>query len=169
MDKISGIIPNSPRVASVDLKEASPVRPGTPSFGRPEGVSSLREMNIGGETTARRGASIQQNMMDWRSKEAKQAEIVQDISDKFFGKKRSTVEAMPVGEVVQASLAPLALTSTSSRPAGFKTDDLGSFQTANTLRADLEEVMGNEDEEPAPTITQPEGLFPKGSFINYSV
>lgn len=47
MQKISGIIPSSARVSNVDMKEAPPVRPGTPGFGRMEGISSLRDRASG--------------------------------------------------------------------------------------------------------------------------
>ena len=43
MDKISGIIPNSARVAAVDMRDTATVRPGSPSFGRTEGANSLRD------------------------------------------------------------------------------------------------------------------------------
>jgi hypothetical protein len=41
MDKISGIIPASPRLKSVETAAAQPARPGAPEFGRPQGKNSL--------------------------------------------------------------------------------------------------------------------------------
>jgi|GEM_PF-1137331 hypothetical protein len=41
MEKISGIIPASPRTRVVDTSNAQPARPGAPSFGRPMGKNSL--------------------------------------------------------------------------------------------------------------------------------
>lgn len=43
MEKISRILPSNPRVQAVDLKSSAPVRPGTPQFGRPVGISSLAD------------------------------------------------------------------------------------------------------------------------------
>lgn len=40
MEKISSIIPNNSRVKSVDVQDSHPVRPGTPSFGRPVGTTA---------------------------------------------------------------------------------------------------------------------------------
>lgn len=37
MEKISGIIPKSQRMAAVDLSRSQPVRPGAPSYGRAVG------------------------------------------------------------------------------------------------------------------------------------
>ena len=91
MQKISGIIPNSNRVGAVDLKDAHPVRPGTPSFGRPEGVSTLRDSAM--ISTAARGAQeLNEKIFPERTKEAMQAESVQRISDSFFMKNRTEVE-----------------------------------------------------------------------------
>jgi hypothetical protein len=41
MEKISGIIPASPRTKVVDTSKAQPARPGAPAFGRPMGKNSL--------------------------------------------------------------------------------------------------------------------------------
>ncbi len=40
MEKISGILPSSQRIRSVDLEGHLPVRPGVPGFGRPLGMTS---------------------------------------------------------------------------------------------------------------------------------
>ena len=45
MEKISGIIPATPRVVSVDLSEARPLRPGVPSFGRPVGITNQERVS----------------------------------------------------------------------------------------------------------------------------
>lgn len=41
VEKISSILPSSPRVKAVDVTRSTPVRPGAPSFGRPQGKNSL--------------------------------------------------------------------------------------------------------------------------------
>lgn len=46
MEKISGILPSSLRVTSVDIKKTFPVRPGVPSFGgKVDKTSSLDQIN----------------------------------------------------------------------------------------------------------------------------
>ncbi|MDX9731104.1 MAG: hypothetical protein RBT63_04980, partial [Bdellovibrionales bacterium] len=104
MEKISGILPSSSRAKPVDPKEASPVRPGTPSFGRPEGVSSLRKAKIG--ETANRAATLASERDSlrgvgsrlggsgseavawkdaaWKDKDAQNAEMARELSNRFF-------------------------------------------------------------------------------------
>lgn len=43
MDKISGIIPQTPRTGSKRFNDNTPVRPGAPQFGRPEGSSEIKD------------------------------------------------------------------------------------------------------------------------------
>lgn len=43
MEKISGILPATSRVSTVDLQSSGPVRPGAPTYGRPVGSASLSE------------------------------------------------------------------------------------------------------------------------------
>ncbi len=91
MQKISGIIPSSPRVASVDLKEAAPVRPGTPGFGRPEGVSSLKERANAAASASAFKARFPGD--EPQSKESEQAESVAQISERFFGRNMRDADA----------------------------------------------------------------------------
>lgn len=115
MEKISGILPSSARVASVDLKE-SPVRPGTPAFGRPQGAAGKESVTTNGEAM-KKASEMFTHQNDWRAKDASRAAMVSEVSNNFFMKR---VE--PTGsETVAASSAPLQ---------------------------------------------QPEGLYPKGSFID---
>lgn len=145
MEKISGILPSSPRIASVDMKEAAPVRPGTPGFGRAEGVSSLRQAKMG--ETASRAAKLSQNQLDWRSKDMKNAATVRELSDRFFqGNKKAAESVMEApSEMNTAPLeAPLR-----SEPAGF--DIVALDRTTRDEGA------------------QPEGLHPRGSFVDVQV
>jgi hypothetical protein len=132
MDKISGIIPSSARVMAVDMKEAPPIRPGTPSFGRPEGVSALRGP-----------PEIEHGPLDWHSKDMQHAEVAKRLTDGFFMHKQA------------ASAAP---TSNSK----IESDEESKSEMRPELRSDLRDEI--------PTIdliaSQPEGLYPKGSFLN---
>ncbi len=81
MEKLSSILPNSPRVKSVDLSEAKPRRPGAPSFGVPMGTTSTKDrvtMSSGTDEAAK-------DLLTYKNpKDARGAKIAEDISRKFF-------------------------------------------------------------------------------------
>lgn len=115
MEKISGIVPASRRVSSVDMKNSAPVRPGTPTFGRPVGVSTLSEASK--PTTAELAIAKQKEMMDKRMPQDRGPEVIQDMADRFFMQKQSKAEAvndfdLNVGWMPEAK----------SNPAGFKSE-----------------------------------------------
>lgn len=170
MEKISGIIPGSARVTSVDMKDASPVRPGTPAFGRPEtnkGIGELKQ-ELGVNSTAQKALAAHSELADWRSKDAKHAAVVNELTDKFFIKPQKETETPTVREPSSGvSMPQLRATAmeVASRPAGFKTDSTGSFsavQSAMSRPAFFDEM----EDEALPVLKQPEGLYPKGSFID---
>lgn len=143
MDKISGILPSSARVSSVNLSDAGTVRPGAPGFGRAEGASALRDAKTG--ETAGRAAKLSQEQLDWRSKDMKNAATVRELSDRFFRGNEKPASDREIQSVIEkeVNLAPIR-TGTPSVPAGF---DFDSPQSATS-----------ED--------QPEGLHPRGSFVD---
>lgn len=98
MEKISGILAASPRVKSVDLSEAHPVRPGTPSFGRPVGTTSSRDRFTLSEQAKER--AFEDTLGGRNPKEAQQARIAEDVTRKFF---ETRVEKPPAREVVVAA------------------------------------------------------------------
>lgn len=177
MEKISGILPGSARLSAVDLKE-SPVRPGTPSFGRPEGVSSLREAMLARPaitSSATRAANLQIDQLDWRAKDQRSATIAADIAEKFFIKKERMNQMQP-GEPERMMNSPaifiVAPEAVSSKPAGFKTNSVGSLSAASgnaPVDSTLFEENDSAMEIEMPELAQPEGLFPKGSFIDREV
>lgn len=142
MEKISGILPSSPRIASVDMKESSPVRPGAPGFGRAEGTSALRQAKIG--ETASRAVKISQDQLDWRSKDMKNAATVRELTDRFFQGNRSAAEPT-IDDTPEMNTAPLA-SGRPSKAAGFDTAIL--------------------DRTTRDTESQPEGLHARGSFLD---
>ena len=91
MLKISGIIPNTARVASTDLSDAHPVRPGVPTFGRPVGRSQSGDFNVRTELP----------MMDIRTaRELEHSQIVNNITNDFFmNKKRDVAEPIGIGNI----------------------------------------------------------------------
>lgn len=83
MEKISGILPSSARITSVDLKSSGAVRSGTPNYGRPVGLNSVTERE---NLAATRAQSAHVNLMKNRSLDP-QSKIVHDMAENFFNKK----------------------------------------------------------------------------------
>lgn len=86
MQKISGILPNTPRISSVDMKDGQAARPGGPSFGRMVGSSSGPGRQAL-ETTAQVAHQRHEELLDRRSKDLAEADIVKRLSDSFFMKR----------------------------------------------------------------------------------
>lgn len=126
MQKISGIIPGSSRVTSVDLKSSRPVRPGVPSFGAPQGESNLRDQVTRSQLTMQDPNSI--DVPRWRSKEDANAEIARNLTDQFF---RKRVE-QPTPEINDSVM--MADTS-AVRPGGLDMMDIVVDDIANDNRA----------------------------------
>ncbi len=142
MEKISGILKASNRVTSVDMKEAAPIRPGTPLFGRPEGTSSLRE-KVKAVDGAEAGLSAHSTMMHWRAKEGTNARAVGDIADRFFG--MNNKEAMKSISLKSPDRPEIGDADVDREPAS---DEVAPFE--NPLN---QEPMEGE-------------YYPKGSFLN---
>jgi hypothetical protein len=186
MEKISSILPSSSRVASVDMKEAAPVRPGVPAFGRPEGVSTPAKQASKDAANEAAKAASSAGHVDWRTKDIQQAALAQEVTNNFFA--RNKQEAAPVREQsgYDSALPGKSVavqTSAASRPAGFKTDELGnsaaasaksfhpeiSFDEPSDADASVEERDMSSRQSSSPTRRQPDGLYPRGSFIDRSV
>lgn len=82
MEKISGIIPQNARLASVDMEHARPVRPGVPAFGRPVGKSELADKVT--LSSLRKESSVEDFQTYRNPVESRRAKLVEDISNKFF-------------------------------------------------------------------------------------
>jgi hypothetical protein len=95
MEKISRIVAGSQRVASVDLKNAAAVRPGTPSFGRPIGISHGDEPDA--RTTAQKAIEIFNQREDKKATEARDTQMVRTMASNFF---MSHVPGSPAQESV---------------------------------------------------------------------
>jgi hypothetical protein len=93
MEKISRILPSSPRVASADLRNSGVARPGSPSFGRPVGVSALAAVSKfdGAGRAAAELGELRAEREPTKSKDP-HVEIVERMSRDFFVS-RPTVEA----------------------------------------------------------------------------
>ncbi len=131
MEKISRVVRGNSRVAATDLKNAAPVRPGAPSFGRPIGEST--SANPGSGTTASRAVALHNEMQETK-KQNTQSRIVQDMADKFFlsrGREaEDEVAAKPPDGVVPVKASPVESEGDEvaieiEQPAGYK--PRGSF------------------------------------------
>lgn len=93
MDKISGILPSSPRIKAIDTTKSQPARPGAPSFGRAEGKNSLgaakaafsKEAQLAAAESELGSAPLTPDSKPYKKlTEADHAKIAQDISKRFF-------------------------------------------------------------------------------------
>jgi hypothetical protein len=128
------------------MKEAGSVRPGTVSFGRPEGVSGKKDkMHIDGLQS---GAEAHEVMSERRSKDAQQAELVKGITDRFFSKTKPE----PV----------MAAPSEEAEPVRVEPRQVRSQKVFEKPEEELDEgpaaVLRN-----APSVGE---LYPRGSFVN---
>ena len=80
MEKISRIIAGNAR-GTADLAHAAPVRPGTPSFGRPVGDSTGTAPRM--SSTAARAAALHNAMVE-SNKAVSQERVLSRMSDDFF-------------------------------------------------------------------------------------
>jgi hypothetical protein len=94
MEKISRILPSSPRLGNTDLRNSGVARPGTPSFGRPVGVSALAKPSFDGMAKATDELKEFQTERAIPKSMDPKAEIVNRMSSEFFMKRTAapTVE-----------------------------------------------------------------------------
>lgn len=88
MDKISGILPQSPRMKLMEVAASQPARPGAPDMGRPMGKNSigeritmskqLDELRESGQLPAPAAPPVYKNT------EANKIKVIEDINKKFF-------------------------------------------------------------------------------------
>lgn len=82
MEKISHIVRGNSRVASVDLKNSSAVRPGVPTYGRPVGESSVGAEIAGAGTTAGRAVALHAQINE--SRRSGPDRVAEAIAEQFF-------------------------------------------------------------------------------------
>ena len=80
MEKISGILPEKPRIKN-DLEPLPPVRPGAPAFGRSEGSAEIRDRVT---LSSAKNIGVQELQNYKNPKEARHVKIVEDLNRKFF-------------------------------------------------------------------------------------
>lgn len=90
MEKISGILPASPRMKLMEVASAQPVRPGAPEFGRPMGKNSIGErITLSKQLDDLRQAGQLpkpevQVPPTYKNTEANKIKVIEDINKKFF-------------------------------------------------------------------------------------
>lgn len=88
MEKISGILPASARITSVDLKNSGVARSGSPSFGRPQGSSSVvrKQQDVFQSAAERHSEAMSLRHPSQMAAKDPQVAIVEKISSDFFMK-----------------------------------------------------------------------------------
>ncbi len=83
MEKISGIIAANARTRSVDVSKSQPVRPGAPTYGRPEGkvTKAVIEDKISLSAIANDRPLETSN---YKNTESAKVKIIKDSAQKFF-------------------------------------------------------------------------------------
>lgn len=76
MNKISGILPPSARIQSTDFADAHAVRPGMPTFGAPQGKSSLAPVDRVSFSSLRQP--------QWKNRDLEKADVVTQLTNNFF-------------------------------------------------------------------------------------
>lgn len=145
MEKISRIVRGNSRVAAVDMKNAAPVRPGTPSFGRPMGESTAIQAKA--LSTADRAVALHKEINDNKMANTHQT-IVQNMADRFF------MDRMRQPAVEEPTLNPPG--SVDAQP----------IDVAAPI--DVDGPDGDQDMiEPSPIeAAPPQKYTPRGSFID---
>lgn len=156
MEKISNIVRGNSRVASVDLKSSSAVRPGMPSYGRPVGEASVRIERDG--TTASRAAELNLQMKD--NRRSAQDRVVEQMADKFFMSRTNRLPeigtAMPKDGVDEISVPGI------KQPVKAE-----AMKAAPDLEdADAKSVALDSTAEAHETIDAPEEYTPRGSYVD---
>ncbi|MBX3041046.1 MAG: hypothetical protein KF789_10105 [Bdellovibrionaceae bacterium] len=85
MEKISRILPPSPRTKAMEVSKAQPGRPGAPALGRPD-INFVRPQDLDDQlslSTSERAIDAQTPLYK-NTKENARARIVDDLAKKFF-------------------------------------------------------------------------------------
>lgn len=102
MEKMSGILPSSPRVTSVDLKDSPPARPGAPIHGKKAGRNTVAD-RVTLSPRAKEMAA-EGTLLGKKAQEASRVKAVNEINRKFFETRLDPIErSAPSSEVVAES------------------------------------------------------------------
>lgn len=136
MEKISGILPSRPRLKSVDLQSAHPIRPGVPSFGRPVGSTSVQRDRVNLSMQARDLASQAMSFTPKQASELTKTALADKLGREFFASRLE--EASPretTGSGLDAG-SSLASSRSDSVPGAVDRFEPGFQQEAMGLQTD---------------------------------
>lgn len=107
MEKLSGILPPSPRTRTADISAAQPARPGALALGRPMGKNSLgdritlskqlEEARLAGQLPEAEPAITYKNPA-----EAKKLKVIEDLNQKFFANPKSAARGNDLAKSEEA-------------------------------------------------------------------
>lgn len=137
MEKISGILPPSPRTRVADVAVAQPARPGAPALGRPMGKNSLGDrITLSKQLEEMRQTGVipevNESPVYKNPAEVKKLKVIEDLNQKFFNNPKS------VAREGDQTKSEEALSKT--------TDNEGLFYVEKELRpeaAPLKEITDN--------------------------
>ena len=84
MEKLSSILATSPRVRAVDLADAHPVRPGTPTFGRPVGTTLRDRVSVSQDA---KDMAFAETLAAVNPRNSKSGKVADEAYKKFFDQK----------------------------------------------------------------------------------
>lgn len=138
MEKISRIVGGNKRVAAVDLKNSAPVRPGTPTFGRPVGTST--QVDYDPRTTAQKAVELMNERDQKRAVQDRDTQIVQKMADAFFAQKARFLEQPRSQPTTEFSEAVGAEGAAGEVEAPVTTDESGEAPKQFTPRGSFVDV-----------------------------
>ncbi|MCB0389738.1 MAG: hypothetical protein KDD58_00535 [Bdellovibrionales bacterium] len=141
MQKISGILPSSSRLTSVDVKDAGAVRPGAPTFGRPVGESNLFKNSV--VRSAHQAIQKHNELWSERSEQHDKAQVIQDMADSFFKSKNQMAHEKQLVSDFMTSRQPKDLPPTVSIPK-ISLDEPSVMKQKSSLEMSEEELNAPE-------------------------
>ena len=127
MEKLSGILPSRPRLKSVDMSTAHPVRPGVPAYGRPLGSTALERDRVSLSEQARQLAEASQQAVATpmaqgrKPSELTKAQIADSLSRQFFDTRLNPVVVeTPTSEILESAFKQ----GVEQQPVGLESGDL---------------------------------------------
>lgn len=140
MEKISGILPATQRITSVDRSLDAPVRSGHgATFGRQIAASEVISRGAPKLTLAE-APKAYERLSERKLKDRMHADIVQRMSSDFFGKSRgSRIDEMLVPEPTLPAVNSDPMTLMAARDYSLEDAAYGDFATAVDAQKELQE------------------------------
>lgn len=105
MEKLSGILPSSPRVRSVDMDEAPPARPGAPTYGKKVGRNTVTDkVTLSPEAKGLKAPSLTK-VQD--PKELARSKIADNLTKNFFETRLNKATEPVSTELVAENIASM--------------------------------------------------------------